>query len=647
MRSALAAGLLLALAACKDEPAPTPKPQEERDPQDVSRRDVHEAFVAARNAQHAPSDGGGRAWLELAPGDDGSVLAGRSRSWKLVYEAGPLGIAKGGALYFQVSPFFEWSTPQTEREGASGFTRVSTQASGVSLSARTLDQQLLGISIEGRALRGGERIEIEYGAGSAGARSDPYAEQGSRFWFAVDGDGDGTRKVLADSPSIDVLPSEPAMIVATLTSTARAGENVRLCVAILDSRANAVTSCEAQVDVLNIPEGIVLPASFALGAEERGRRTLEGTASKDGTYRLDVRARIGERTLEARTNPLHVSSGPRVWWGDLHGHSSLSDGSGTPQAWFDYARNVAALDLAALTDHDHWGMLFLDEHPELWEGLVAAARSADEPGRFLALPGFEWTSWLVGHRHVLHFGDQAPLLSSMDERYDTQEELRDALRPLDSLSIPHHPAGGPMATDWRVAPDLEVEPVVEICSAHGSSEALDSPRVLHSPKPGHFARDALLRGYRLGFVGSGDGHDGHAGLAWKGPHYPTGGLVAVIADELSRASVLDAFRRRRVYATSGPRILLRFALGKARMGEVLPAAEAQGDTPLFLQVTAAAPLETIEVIAGEEIVSLPCRNELDYSASASLGALRSGEFVYVRVIQLDGGMAWSSPIFVE
>jgi hypothetical protein len=204
-----------------------------------------------------------------------------------------------------------------------------------------------------------------------------------------------------------------------------------------------------------------------------------------------------------------------------------------------------------------------------------------------------------------------------------------------------------MATDWRVAPDLEVEPVVEICSAHGSSEALDSPRVLHSPKPGHFARDALLRGYRLGFVGSGDGHDGHAGLAWKGPHYPTGGLVAVIADELSRASVLDAFRRRRVYATSGPRILLRFALGKARMGEVLPAAEAQGDTPLFLQVTAAAPLETIEVIAGEEIVSLPCRNELDYSASASLGALRSGEFVYVRVIQLDGGMAWSSPIFVE
>ncbi|MFM7299133.1 MAG: hypothetical protein ACKO4Q_18155, partial [Planctomycetota bacterium] len=60
-----------------------------------------------------------------------------------------------------------------------------------------------------------------------------------------------------------------------------------------------------------------------------------------------------------------------------------------------------------------------------------------------------------------------------------------------------------------------------------------------------------------------------------------------------------------------------------------------------------SPLETIEVIAGDEIVALSCRNELEYSASASLGPLQSGEFVYVRVIQLDGGMAWSSPIFIE
>ena len=643
----VALALALLASACGEERSSAPQPAPERDPEDVARRDVHEAFVAARSAFHHASDGGGRAWLELAEGDDGSVVAGTSRSWKLVYEAGPLGIAEGGALYFQVSPFFEWSTPQVERESASGFTGVTTSARGVRLEPRTLDQQLLGIPIAGRALAPGERIDLVYGAGSAGARSDPYAEEASRFWFAVDGDGDGTRKLLADSPGVDVKPSAPAMLVATLTSTAKTGESVRLCVAVLDARANAVADCETELELLDVPAGLELPKRITLRSADRGRVTVEGRVTADGVHRIGVRALVGERTLETRSNPLHASGGPRIWWGDLHGHSSLSDGSGSPEAWFDYARHVAALDLAALTDHDHWGLLFLDEHPEIWQRLVGAARAADEPGRFLALPGYEWTSWIVGHRHVLHFGDEAPLLSSMDERYDTQEELREALRPLRSLSIPHHPAGGPMATDWRTAPDAQVEPVVEICSAHGSSEALDSPRVLHSPRPKHFARDALLRGYKLGFIGSGDGHDGHAGLAWKGPHYPTGGLVAVLSEELTRDAVLDAFQRRRVYATSGPRILLRFALGRARMGETLAAADAQADTPLFLQVIAASPLETIEVIAGDEIVALPCRNELEYSASASLGPLSPGEFVYVRVIQLDGGMAWSSPIFVE
>ena len=35
--------------------------------------------------------------------------------------------------------------------------------------------------------------------------------------------------------------------------------------------------------------------------------------------------------------------------------------------------------------------------------------------------------------------------------------------------------------------------------------------MIHEPVAGHFARDALARGYRLGFIGSGDRHDGHPG----------------------------------------------------------------------------------------------------------------------------------------
>ena len=85
-----------------------------------------------------------------------------------------------------------------------GYTEVTTEAEGVELEAGTLDQQLLGIQVGGRPLEAGERVRIVYGAGSAGAIADSYAEKRARFWIAVDGDGDGVRKVLADSPSVEV-----------------------------------------------------------------------------------------------------------------------------------------------------------------------------------------------------------------------------------------------------------------------------------------------------------------------------------------------------------------------------------------------------------------------------------------------------------
>jgi hypothetical protein len=38
---------------------------------------------------------------------------------------------------------------------------------------------------------------------------------------------------------------------------------------------------------------------------------------------------------------------------------------------------------------------------------------------------------------------------------------------------------------------------------------------------------------------------------------------------------------------------------------------------------------------------------LDAETDWSLSALRPGEYVYLRVLQEDGSLAWSSPIFFE
>jgi len=597
----------------------------------------------ARDLHIDASDGGGRAWLEQAePAKPRVSSPGR---FTIVYEAGPHGVADGGMIFLQVSPFWGWSTPQTFSPEMPGYTEVTSQAEGVVLEAGTLDQQLLGIQVGGRALEAGEKVRIVYGAGSAGAITDSYAERRARLWIAVDGDGDGVRKVLEDSPSVEVRAGPAAGLLVTLPSVGRPGETLRICIAILDAKGSRGVEVAGAVRLRDDAGVLELPERVMLEPADGGVKIVEARVVKPGVARIVAEGPDG---LEAVSNPLVASAeGPRVLWADLHGHSSLSDGTGTPEDYFLYARDVAALDVAALTDHDHWGMLPLENHPDLWQEIRRETQRFHDPGRFVTLLGYEWTSWIHGHRHVLYFRDEGTVYSSADPRFESPRQLWAALEGQPALTFAHHSAGSPVPTNWEIPPDPRFEPVTEIISVHGSSEAMDSPSLISAPVPGNFARDALDRGYRLGFIGSGDSHDGHPGLAQLSS--PTGGLAAILSEERTREGVLAALRERHVYATNGARILLRMALGGHRMGSSIEVPD--GETlshELFVHIVATAPLLGVELIrSGAVIDQLDAEGRLELTLQRNLSELRSGEYVYLRAVQEDGGMAWSSPIFLE
>jgi hypothetical protein len=639
--------LVLALAlGCGEREAPSPPaaprpaaaPAEGLSPN--ARPDIVEMLRAERVAQHHPGDGGGHAALDFA-GAAPTFRAGEPAAFPLVYVAGPEGIAVGGSLFLQVPPYWGWSQPQLEDPAGPGYTEVSTDAAGVTLAPAVLAEGLVGVTIGGRALREGERVRFRYGAGEVGALPDRFAEREAKFFFASDADGDGVRAFLADAPEVNVAPGPPAQLLATLPSTARPGDRVTLHLAVLDAEGSAGVSVSGVV-TLDAPPGVELPADVPLQPGDAGVRAVELTVRAPGVVR--VRAH-GPGGLEAESNPLFVAEdAPLLLWGDLHGHSNLSDGTGTPEDYYRYARDVAGLDAAALTDHDHWGIPFLDETPALWERIESAAARFHQPGRFVTLLGFEWTNWLQGHRHVLYFADRGEVISSLDEATDDPAELWRALRGKPALTFAHHSAGGPVATNWAFAPDPELEPVTEVASVHGSSEALDAPQLIHEAVPGNFVRDALGRGYRLGFIGSGDSHDGHPGLAQLASG--TGGLAAIFAATRTREGILAALRARHCYATNGPRIWLQASLGGRPMGAEVPA----GRQELRARAVTPAPLERIDVVRGPDVVlraPSPADQQVrEAEIDESLEDLRPGEFVYVRALQRDGGAAWSSPFFV-
>ena len=74
-------------------------------------------------------------------------------------------------------------------------------------------------------------------------------------------------------------------------------------------------------------------------------------------YRLQTSARLlAIRVILgflALTPQSSVGAELKVYFGNLHSHTSYSDGSGTPRDAFKHARDVAQLDFLAITEHNH------------------------------------------------------------------------------------------------------------------------------------------------------------------------------------------------------------------------------------------------------------------------------------------------------
>ena len=611
-----------------------------------------------------PSDGGGRAWIESVEDEAGAPLlphAGGLARIRTTYEAGPLGISIGGALYFQVSSYWGWDPPQNLVSDAPGYTEVECAVDGVELDIEWWETEILAIRIGGRGLEAGEKIRLVYGAGRALARVDSFAERRARLWFAVDGDGDGARKLIANSPTVDIAAGDPARLIVMLPSSARPGDEIQVSLSVLDREGSTGVAFDGSVSLRVDRDGLEVPQHVEFRLDHLGRRRLPIRVNKPGVYRISAILYSPEYRLATLTtsNPLVVREGiPRLRWTDLHGHSQISDGTGTPADYFLYARDVAGLDVVSLTDHDHWGENFLDANPEMWEEIRTNVDRFNDPGHFVTLLGYEWTSWIHGHRHVIYFENKGEVLSMADPRYQTPAQLWSALKGQPALTFAHHSAGGPVSTNWAYRPDPAIEPVTEIVSVHGSSEAEDSPGRIYNPLPGNFVRDVLDAGMQFGFIGSSDSHDGHPGQAQLASSGGSG-LAAIFSEELSRSAIREALLARRVYATNGARIWLEVELDGHPMGSSLAfekniVPEDSRDTTagqrpeaqrLHIYVVAESPLERIDIVRSGHISSIRLQGELEWTEERTIPPLGPGEYYYVRVIQQDGGVAWSSPFY--
>lgn len=355
--------------------------------------------------------------------------------------------------------------------------------------------------------------------------------------------------------------------------------------------------------------------------------------------------------LEVWSNPCCVTAGSpaeRLYWGDPHWQTFFSDGIRCPEELYAFARDEAFLDFGAISDHNE---AVTDRQ---WDYYQLVTNDYNEPGRFATLVGLEWTNHnpaagVPGHRNIYVRGESCPPLRSNDPECNTLEKLwrqLDRLPAGEVIAIPHHPANAKMGVDFSLGWNATYEKAIEIYSIWGSSEksAEDgNPRPILNvggEKAGQHVRDALARGYRFGFVGGGDIHDGRGGddLNFEANPKVVGlnyrqGFTAAWAPQLSRETVFDALRDRRTYATTRRRIYLDARRVEDGRMSVRAACEDGG-------------LRAVRVKNGEETLAAETDGDgRRLEASVDVGTLAEGEYAYIRIETAEGEMAWSSPIW--
>jgi hypothetical protein len=359
-----------------------------------------------------------------------------------------------------------------------------------------------------------------------------------------------------------------------------------------------------------------------------------------------------------------------VFFGDIHSHSAESTiigpdrgcGTGSRVENFHYARDVAGLDFFALSEHD-WQMADED-----WQALRETNEIFYEPGRFVTLHCFEWTSLQYGHRNVYFLEGEQPFFKSwpdpkkqIDPSNPNPQDLWDALDQLGTraITIPHHTSSCSFPLSLHDYFNPKYDRLVEIYSSWGSAEYAGNPTYEYDDKyPELHTVNFLDDGFRFGFCASSDGHDGCPGNAQSPHHKPRyrvcyhslgSGRVAVLARELTREAVFDALYHRRCYATTGEPTVLGFSLDQYQMGSELHASQVSGQPRFQISVDAHTEIDRIDVLKNGRVVAhthgMGSRDTWEWR-DPDLDPARSNYF-YARVTMVDGEMAWSSPIWIS
>lgn len=538
----------------------------------------------------------------------------------LTYTAGHFGIDDLGGIKISFRSASDHTPLQFDDPRAPGFTSV-TASNAARLACvygrgnirpwfQTLHVQCLNYLSEG------DTIVVRLGdcsQGSPGMRMQTFAERGYQVRVHVDAFATCDYTALPDDrqPRIDLVPGPAARHVAILPTLRAMGDRFALGLKAEDRWGNPTPRDTGRYRLHSSRPLAGLPDSVWMADSDGGALRLDGLIAQDpGDVTVEMRTEQG--MLVARSNTLRVVADPDVrhFWSDMHGQSGETIGTGSARQYFEFGRDRAFVDICGHQGND------FQITDTFWRDLNALTAELNDPGRFLTVPGYEWSgnTSVGGDHNVWYRTEGRPIYRAhralvMEDSSDETTcidaaALFDRLRDEDAIVAAH--VGGRFA-NIAYAHDARLEPSVEIHSAWGTFDWI--------------FEDAHTAGYRVGLVAGSDDHKGRVGASYpgSGKFGSLGGLTCHLMPTLDRDSLFDAFRHRRHYATTGCRPFidvridgLRDGLRTCHDGRVLPIDTARiGDIAtcsnpevgIEIDISGHAGIERVELRDGLKVIA--------------------------------------------
>jgi len=353
--------------------------------------------------------------------------------------------------------------------------------------------------------------------------------------------------------------------------------------------------------------------------------------------------------------PLNPNLGYLHYYGNLHSHTSYSDGVQTPAQAYAFARNSAPtpLDFMAVTEHNHSGAgMSVASYPLL----QAEAAAANDEGNFVALFGQEWGIISTGgHANVF----EAPVLFGWEPGNYDQFVAEGDYTGLYTAFRANPPAGGlPTVIEWchpssgdfnSYALTTDSRATVSLM-AMGSGPAFststtesDAPSVTGNEI---LFQDALRKGHRVSPTIDQDNHNATWGAA-------TQGRTAVLASGLTKSQILGALGSRRAYATTDHNTQVQFSAEEHAMGEAWTAGQGVRIAIHVVDPDPGAGVAQIDLLRGitgvsnAVVVATSLGNDSFAWRERQVFPAGTEAHYYARIRMNDNAQVWTGPVYVK